>query len=321
MRKWVIDVDVWHDIKPEQWTSMISNGLSGVIIRAAQADTFVDNLLAVHVGNAKYYNLPFGLYQWVDPTRPAKAQADYFLALINKHQPVFAAGDFEQYWTSWQEWYNKYTLGQNVDLSVISPAQIYNTSSAYITYLAGKLKIPFVAYTAAWYINGFCPQLMSLLNNYPYWNARYLNWNKSSMTFAEFQAFIADLQPSSPMLPHGCTHWEIWQISPHLPLPNLPALDIDLVKDDTTYIKVFGGLGSPPYIPPTPPAPVYKQYRVIATIGLRVRSTPVVASTNYLYTMQYGTVVTAYEVQNGWARIKPDQPEWCSMQWLQEITS
>jgi hypothetical protein len=276
-------------------------------------------MLEDHIGHAKYLNLPFGLYHWVDPTRPAAAQADYFLTLVNKYKPVFAAGDFEQYWSSWQEWYNKYTLGQNVELSVISPARIYDTSSAYITYLARKLKIPFVGYSAAWYINGFCPQLMSVLNNYPYWNARYLNWAKASMTFAEFGAFIANLQLSSPMLPRNATRWDMWQISPHLPLPNLPGLDIDIVKDDNTFIKLFGGLGSPPYIPPVPPPPAYKQYRVTATIGLRVRSTPVVAYNNYLYTLKYGTLVTAYEVKNAWARIKPDQQEWCSMEWLQEI--
>lgn len=60
---------------------------------------------------------------------------------------------------------------------------------------------------------------------------------------------------------------------------------------------------------------------MIATLGLRVRSSPAVDPNNYLYALQYGTIVVAYEGQNGWARIKPDQQEWCSMEWLEEITA
>jgi len=321
MRKWIIDLSTWQVLTPVQWATMVANGLSGVIIRASQSNAFVDNRLDEHVGHARFHNLPFGLYQWIDPTRSPSAQADFFLALVDKYQPAFTVADFEQYWASWAEWYNKVVLHQDVQLTVLRAGAIFTNAQAYISYMVTRLKIPFVAYSGAWYINGFCPQLVDLLNNYPYWNASYVSWNKASMTVAEFDAFIANLAPGPTFLPRGGTRWDMWQISSHLPLPGLPALDIDLVKDDAVFNQLFGGQGGPPYNPGGNGGQVFKQYRVIATLGLRVRSSPAVAPNNYLYTLKFGTIVVAYQVQNGWARIKPDQQEWSSMQWLEEIAS
>jgi len=317
MRKWIIDVSSWQVLAPEQWATMVANGLSGVIIKACQADTFVDSRLEEHLGHVRFHNLPFGLYQWVDPTRPPAAQADFFLALVDKYQPTFAAADFEQYWANWQEWYDKIVLHKNVPLTVIPSEAIFSNAQAYLSYLVARLKVNFVGYSAAWYIHDYCPPLIGLLNNYPFWNASYLSWNKPSMAYTELDAFIANLAPGQGFLPAGGTRWEMWQISPGLPLPGLPGLDFDLTRDDTVFDQFFGGQANPPYHPINP-GPAFKQYQVIATAGLRVRSTPAMADNN-LYILKYGAIVVVYEVQNGWARIKPDQQEWCSMQWLQEL--
>jgi GH25 family lysozyme M1 (1,4-beta-N-acetylmuramidase) len=320
MRKWIIDVSSWQTmVTPEQWATMVANGLSGVIMRACQSNAFVDSRLDEHLGHAKFHNLPYGLYQWVDPTRSPSAQADFFLALVDKYQPAFAAGDFEQYWSNWQDWNNKMVLHQKVELAVLPADDIFSNAQGYVNYMTTRLKVPFVGYSGAWYLNGFCPKLAGLLNNYAYWNASYVPWNQASMTYAEFDVFTANLTPGASFLPAGGTRWDIWQITSHLPLPGLPPLDIDLTRDDATFDQLFGGQGGQPYHADNSKGPVFNQYRVTATVGLRVRSTPVVASDNYLYTLKYGTIVVAYEVQNGWARVKPDRQEWCSMQWLDQI--
>ena len=321
MRKWIIDISSWQSMTPEQWATMVANGLSGVVIRACQSNAFADSRLDEHIGYAKFHNLPYGLYQWVDPTRSPSAQADFFLALVDKYQPACAVADFEQYWTSWEEWYHKVTLHQDIELTVLPAVGIFSHAQAYVSYIVTRLKVPFVVYSWAWYVKGFCPQLISLLNNYPYWNASHVSWNKASMTYDEFNAFTTNLTPGATFLPTGGARWDIWQITSHLPLPGLPPLDIDLAKDDATFAQLFGGQGVQPYHPDNKKTPAFKHYRVIATEGLRVRSSPAVASDNYLYTMKYGTILVAYEVQNGWARIKPDQQEWSYMQWLEAITA
>jgi len=321
MRRWIIDLSSWQVLAPEQWATMVANGLSGVIVRACQSDAFVDSRLDEHIGHARFHNLPFGLYQWVDPTRSASGQADFFLALVDKYQPAFAAADFEQYWASWEEWYNKIVLHKDIHLAVLPADAIFSNAQAYINYLVARLKLPFVGYSAAWYVNAYCPRLSSLLNSYSFWNASYVSWNRASMTYAEFDTFTAKLTPAQGFLPGGGTRWEIWQINSHLPLPGLPALDIDLTRDDATFAQLFGGENVQPYHPDEPKEPTFKQYRVTATAGLRVRSSPGIASNNFLYSLNYGTIVVVYQVQNGWARIKPDQQEWCSIQWLEEITA
>ena len=321
MRKWIIDVSSWQILTPEQWATMVANGLSGVIIRACQSNAFVDSRLEEHIGHAKFHNLPYGLYQWIDPTRSPSAQADYFLALIDKYRPTCAAADFEQYWASWEEWYNKIMLHQDVQLTVLPAQTIYSNAKAYINYVVSRLKVPFIGYSGAWYIKAYCPKLINLLNNYSYWNASYVTWNKASMTYDEFDGFTANLVPAAAVLPDGGTRWDVWQISSHLPLPGLPSLDIDLTKDDDTFTQLFGGQEVQPYHPDDHKGETFTQYQVIATAGLRVRSSPALDPANILYALNYGTVVTVYEEANGWARIKPDQQEWCATQWLEEVAA
>jgi len=103
----------------------------------------------------------------------------------------------------------------------------------------------------------------------------------------------------------------IWQWSgDKFYLPGFSGLiDLNFFREDA-WDEMFGD--TPPVEPPT----TSPKYRVIAPLGLRVRSCPGTDCPK-LYTMPFGTVRQVYEIRNGWGRIGIG--EWCSMEWMAKI--
>ena len=263
--KWGIDVSVYQDLKPEKWTELRTNGLAFVLIKACQGTSFTDRMLEDHIGHCKDNGISFGFYQWVDPLQSPTQQADYFLTLIRKYQPACVAGDFEQWWGDWDAWHKKVVQHLDVPIPVMAAGILYNQYKAYTDYLTSQLNIPFIAYSAAWFIDAYVPQMTEWVKTLPhYWNAGYIKWvdpNSDRLcSWPEFQQLLGTL--GNPILPKNLDNWTIWQFTSHLPLQGFPNLDLNIIRDEVAYQTLFG----------IPPAPM-THYRVTAA-ALNVRESP-----------------------------------------------
>jgi len=316
MPKWIIDISVWQSFTPPTIQIFKQHGLAGGIIRCAQGANIIDTKLASNVKLFQDAGIPYGVYQWVDITQDPVKQSDLGLALCNKYNANFLAGDFEQYWLDWNEYWN-YNYNHIGSISIAPSKKIYDVYASYTSLVLQKLSKPFVAYSAPWFINGYCNQLPNLLKTLPYyWNAYYPTYKDPDgdnfLSWEEFEEYFNHL-PKEISIPNVNT--SIWQFN-YMTIENSFSIDQNIVYDDIVFDKLFGESNVDPIPTPEPSIPIVLQIaRVTATAGLRVRDLPSLTG-NRLYVLPYNTVVNIYEIKDGWARIDAFGQKWVSMDWL-----
>jgi GH25 family lysozyme M1 (1,4-beta-N-acetylmuramidase) len=314
--RWVIDISVWNILSQWHVNQLIENGLGGVIIKAVNILTN-DRLLDAHVNQFVKVGIPYGFYQWVDPSVSAESQAEAYWKTIQKYKPTCVWGDVEQYWSNWNQWRERTYNKSTISLDTFTAHQVYNHTVYYIDAMQQLLpsNFPFGIYSAGWFVNSWCPQLGNLLNNQYYWNASYATYKDFDQdkvcTWNEFHRFIENLPPE--YLPRNTIKSHIRQFTSLIPLAGFPNLDINIVPDENVYLKLFGKSN---IIPIDENLVSLGKYRVTALWGLRVRSSPHILPNNILRTLSFNTQVEVYKVEYGWGKISPVKEEWVFMEWL-----
>jgi GH25 family lysozyme M1 (1,4-beta-N-acetylmuramidase) len=209
----------------------------------------------------KQANLKLGLYHWSDPTNTADVQAIRFGNLIEQLKPDFASLDNEQWWSNWDEFWlasEKKIPWSDVDRA--APATINSVSKSILNSIHTRFPDLWLwHYTANWFIDAFCPQLLTWINAYPTWLAQYVdaNWT-TGLTFVDKQSleFFVNLL-TAPRLPSGNTDWTSWQVSGRTKLPGIAARqDFNVFNgDEVEFISNIGHLVLPP---PPPPSQIVK---------------------------------------------------------------
>jgi hypothetical protein len=308
--KWVIDVSVWQNMTPAIVAELKNHNLAGVIIRCAQG-TLRDNRLTSNVKVFRDAGIPYGVYQWVDPTQDPVQQAMTALALQKETGARFIAGDFEQYWADWGQWRNKSIT------YILTDQQIYDHTHAYLDCLKSHgAKI--VGYSANWFIKGWAPSLKKLMAEIPYyWNASYITWidpaGDNWCTWAEFEYFMQHLPKEPEPVPGVKT--AIWQIN-YMTINRTMSIDQNVIYNDAVFADLFGTELPTPY-PVPDPLPI-AQGVVSAVWGLRVRSGPGVQFP-HLRSLIYGTKIDIFESVAGWGKIAYGKEEWISLAWVKQI--
>lgn len=95
------------------------------------------------------------IYGWIDATAPLQGQMDRFQALIERYNPHAVAGDFEQWWASWTEFFD-FLSGKipGSSVRVLSPTLLSSFGRSYMTSLKAMGKPTFL-YTAPWFVRGY----------------------------------------------------------------------------------------------------------------------------------------------------------------------
>jgi hypothetical protein len=312
--KWFADISHYNKLPPEQMQELMVNGCVGFIIKGGQGTSFEDVSLATHVSTCKAINAPYGIYHWPDPIKaqPAK-QARFAVDLAKRYGARSICPDIEQYWMSWEEWYNIVVLHQPGNLRVFTPEQLTRFYSDYLRELrtlnTQETKLPIMTYSAQWFIHAYCRALAPVIRDYSddYWNAAYFKWHQldqdHNVSWEEFRLTISELNPPAKYLPNGISTWTAWQFA-IMPRPGFGELDCDIITDAGAE-RYFG---SEPYVPPEPepdPIPTTLQMEVICDV-LNVRDGPS-ASASDIGDLHRGDVVNVINIfgANAWIEFEP----------------
>ena len=328
MKKFILDLSHHNNLRRAQMTELVSHGMSGIIAKSCQGNYAVDSMVEEHLGNADYLGIPYAIYHWPDPIQGEASnvsQVQHFSKQIDLYKPRFIAFDAEHYWISWTEWYARNVKKENVKVRVFSSDALLRYYRSYLGELR-KMRdkkypgLPIVAYSARWFINGYCRPLASLFQTHAdaYWNAYYFGWkdfdNDKAMNWKEFDYWLNTLvKPSPAGLPDSMTKWDIWQAG-ELTVKGFPRLDYNVITDEA-YKTLFGG--KPPVVVEPPPVVVEPvepvvpasgvKFKVTAVPYLNGRTSPKVINTNLAEKIPTGTILTAANVvgSNAWIEYKP----------------
>jgi GH25 family lysozyme M1 (1,4-beta-N-acetylmuramidase) len=315
-----IDISKWNG----NWNAVQAKtaGAAYVFMKSSQA-TFTDVLFTVNWRKAKDAGLLRGAYHYLDYTKPARDQANYFADLIGSDPgelpPVV---DYEQ---------------NRTDNSVV-------TARTYLKDFLEQMKLlgnRCILYTGAsfWKTYG---ETSSYWTHYPLWLAQYTT-------------------AAAPTVPEPWMRWIFWQYTSKGDgkAYGSESYNLDMNRFDGTYddLLAFAGISNPTVnyegrissleqrvavleqrlasftqagsttavstttipavetpVPSTPPQPATATQAVCLAYGLNVRSGP---GTNYpvVSGLVSGQRVTVLERQSGWARFEAPAG-WSSDQYL-----
>lgn len=320
---WIFDLSLYQNLTDDQWKTAIDHGLSGVIIKASQ-NLGKDPLLDTHVKMAEKYSVPYGFYHWADPIGDFRKQADFFLNLASKYKPKSLWLDEEQYWMDWNEYWNVLTK-KGTYLRKFSPETLYafyyNISTEFkkqsVRFFPQGIQLG--SYGAAWFVNGYCPKLATVINQVlpNYWNMSFRNWlagdydNDKVMDWKELPLFLQSITPVTTDLPRGVYNYNIWQVG-EIPIEGFPKLDFNVLTPAACKM-LFGD--QPPQIPDPETPPVVNpsdnvlQYKVTADPFLNGRSSPNVTSTD-IADIPHGTVLSVLDISGSDAWIEYEPGKW-----------
>jgi lysozyme len=314
-----IDLSKWDGV----WDASKAKaaGAAFAFIKASQA-TFTDPLFATHWSKAKAAGLLRGAYHYLDYTKPARDQANYFAALLRvspgELPPVV---DYEQ---------------RRTDNNAV-------VARTFLRDFVGQMSS--YGYTPMIYTsNGFWAEYGEKEN--PYW--------------AKFPLWIAQYTTApAPTVPLPWARWTFWQYTSkgNGPTYGTESLSLDLNHFNGTLneLLIFAGLPAsdpvtpPPAPPPTaltieqrvalleqraaaleqklssgenpvPPPPAQTAlYAVCAAAGLNVRNGPGV-SYPVVGGLVYGQRVKVLERQDGWAQSE-SPAGWCNEKYVNFVSA
>jgi hypothetical protein len=297
----------------EQFKLLITNGVTGVIIRAGCAHD-EDDMLPTFVKWCRELGIPFANYFYFYPGLLLTSQIELFVELATEYP------DCTSLWVDVEE-YKNFTTG------IVYSADALNAFYKTI-FMRLKVALPnkFIGnYSGNWVLDKYIPKFYTWASVYPYWNAYYVKY------FPWWWAFIASLGGSwdSDLLPisitnlrkimetinlHpvpkpiGMTKIDGWQCITFIPFKELTywqrRLDLNICTDES-YFRIFGNNPNIPPIPPPPPIPSeYVTYFVVPMVGVNVRATPSLTGIK-LGALPYMTavIIQTKNITAGWGQI------------------
>ena len=157
---------------------MKAKGQNYIIIKAGGSFS-QDNMFPSHYTNAVANGMVVDAYYWDDPTLDAVTQAKLFLATIKGKAIGFLEIDFEQWWSDWDKWqeWRDGIIPQSA-VPVATPKAILDSLTAFYNYLKANTSLNIVIYTAAWFVDKYCPEAYGyLVDKYTHW-ADYSYFNE-----------------------------------------------------------------------------------------------------------------------------------------------
>lgn len=263
----------------------------------------------------KAAGLLFGMYGWIDPTGSVSNQLARYKALIDKYNPDFVCGDYEQWWSDWDDYWRMLRGEISGSLvPVVNKTHNSNFGRDYMHGLAGMGKPAFL-YTAKWFIDAYVasPEWMT---GYQLWEAAYWNKNKDKIvcqSYDDLYNLIARVPEYAAPTIAGFAESRLWQWSSAVTLPNMPAgmrTDLNFYHGKPAQMRTdLAGV-----IPVEEPKP-----GIVMTVmvdSLNVRNGPGIANAK-IGALTRGATVTVSELRfdagNWWAQIGDGR--WCAMEY------
>lgn len=141
--------------------------------------------------------------------------------------------------------------------------------------------------------------------------ARWYEIMQNSTQYADCVKWVSNPGSDYPAMPDKWGSWGLWQFAFNREVEGITG-GVDLNYFHSEELAKLTPFTFPLPSPiPMPEEPlVLWQGKVNGTAGLYVRNMPS-KSGRVLRGLVYGTEVDVYQVQDSWARISPDKPEWC----------
>lgn len=264
-------------------------------------------------------DLLLGLYHWLDSTSTVTRQLNLFCVKIDKHNPEMIWVDIEQCWSSWQRfWDYIYKRCSWADVPKYSDNEITNFARAFMSQLKARYPDKYIGvYTGKWFVDAYAPSLSSVLSQYHLWLAAYITSYAGQADLERFMAIIDDAGTRSPILPRGCSSWDIWQITSGIKIDGLIGgngpVDLNVTRlNKAEFVdSVASGI-----VPPVAPPATW----MVKTTGWRVlfiRNGPGTIY-NKVDALPYGSAVEVCENQNGWLKLA-DNRGWISAKYTKLV--
>ena len=298
-----IDVSGYQDPEKVNYAELRAHGFGFVVVKLDQY------LTEEHVTLARAAGLEVGGYYWNDPLSSPSYQAGRIRREVERLGLRFAALDVEQFWKDWGLYWQwtqkKITLSQ---LPKFTPAEISENARMVMGLVNLSVTVPWLVYTADWFIQGWAAQMLNWLVRYQTWVAQYVGKNGNitwdQLTRLPWGFTLGPLAGSTP---------KIWQVSGSFVYPGRSQWDCY----DTNLF-----LGSPAdlqdWLGQTPPLPGFMPYQVRSTadLGLRIRTEPNTSAAIVGKLFPYQPAVTILETANGWGRTCAG---WISLAWTKKV--
>jgi hypothetical protein len=174
-----------------------------------------------------------GLTHWIDPGQNLTRQADYFLVEIDNVLPDFLLYDIEQY----KAWLTGLRF---------AAAKIYDAVVFVIEYVSSMCRLPWMAYSATWFLRPYCPALVDWIGDHPALVASYADYGQRPrrVTRAGFLAWVAQVA-AMPMPTSGVgvlRNPVVRQVSSTQQLACCPAnYDASIILDDPAFDAWLAG--------------------------------------------------------------------------------
>jgi GH25 family lysozyme M1 (1,4-beta-N-acetylmuramidase) len=177
-----------------------SKGQNKMFLKVASGSLFKDTVFDEHYKNAIDNGFSIAPYVWQDPIYDAEKQGKFFLDCVKGKNIAFIVIDAEQHWKSWDEFYlmQKGKLKQ-YQMKNFTPDEILNHLSKLYNYIKNNSNYEIVIYTAAWFVNSYCPKMYDYLKDKYTWWADYTLFNTTKMekTWEELEKLV----PTTNIIP------------------------------------------------------------------------------------------------------------------------
>ena len=285
-----------------------------VVVKCANGSLYKDVAWEEHYNNFKSNGFDVGAYFWVDPIYDAIQQAKYFLECLKDKDVACIVLDFEHWWKSWTEW----NLARNgkipwSQVRRFSSTQLLTHFKTVYEYMALHTTKRIVVYTAGWFLNDFCPQGYSYLQDKFTWWAYYLYSGAIKDTTWEKLEALSPVNQNLPGLPsnYPLDKVIIWQWSgdkfgadgvwDDIPKTRYARLDLNVWVNKSFTLKAFISEGELPNNPPQEDQVLFQVKCIVNALNIRSGYGTYYPVIGLLYRDEIASV---YEIaSNGWYRI------------------
>ncbi len=310
-----IDVSGYQDPEKVNYAELYAHGFRFAIVKLGQY------LTEEHVTLARDAGLEVGGYWWNDPLDAPGYQAHQILKEVQRLGLRFAGLDVEQFWKDWVAYWQ--WTRKEISLSEVpafTPAEISENAHQVMQLVSGEITVPWLLYSAEWFLMNYAPPILYWLQNYDLWLAQYVTRQDNHVTWNQLQAMAMGgiIPPLPAVQPLAGKFPKIWQVSGSFVYPGRSwwdCYDTDLFMGGPDDLQAW--LGTSPQ--PSPKGEgVFIPYQVKSTadLGLRIRAEPNTNSAilGKLYPNQ--PAVTILEVRGVWGRFCAG---WISLTWTKKV--
>ena len=300
--KTAIDISYYNIFSPTQY-DILASGIDGAIVRTSFGLT-QDKMHKKHLEEFRSRGVAVAGYHWIDPTADKARQIALIVEMAKLNLLPGMMSDLEQYWRDWAA-YMRQDLAEAYRTR-FTPEQLFNYYNYVNKYVKAGLNgegIESWIYSAAWFIDRYCPRLNEIIDD-NYCEARYLRYYNPVGLASVYKQFgkplsiekLSEFIPHAPIVRGAARQWESLVYVKDL----YPHQDYLFFTDDG-FNRMFGtSHPTPPPLPPTPEPEPSKTY-VINTLALNIRSGP---GTNFPKVGMYwtGNKVVVLEISGDWGR-------------------